>query len=96
MIARAMREIRDKSCVNFVERTVQEDYIEILSDKGCHSHIGRQKGKQTLSLEQNVCTSSMGTIVHELMHVLGFEHEHNRPDRDQYIRIDSANVGNIK
>ncbi|XP_031764415.2 uncharacterized protein LOC116412858 [Galleria mellonella] len=30
---------------------------------------------------------SVGEIVHEIMHVLGFSHEHIRPDRDQYITV---------
>jgi len=32
------------------------------------------------------------TLVHELGHVLGFLHEHQRPDRDQYVQVQSANV----
>ncbi|CAB3222129.1 unnamed protein product [Arctia plantaginis] len=30
---------------------------------------------------------SVGEILHETMHVLGFSHEHIRPDRDQFVSI---------
>lgn len=38
----------------------------------------------------SVCTE--GQMLHELFHVLGFAHEHSRPDRDQYIRINCNNI----
>ena len=38
------------------------------------------------------CSSSSGTILHELGHVLGNHHEHQRFDRDNYITIDLGNV----
>ena len=32
------------------------------------------------------------TPVHELLHTLGFVHEHTRPDRDDFISINYDNI----
>ena len=32
------------------------------------------------------------TIVHELGHVIGFYHEHSRPDRDEHVKVRLSNV----
>ena len=45
----------------------------------------RGDGPQTISIGKNC--DKFGIVVHELGHVVGFWHEHTRPDRDQYVDI---------
>ena len=33
-----------------------------------------------------------GTIQHEMLHALGFLHEHVRPDRDQFVTVNHKNI----
>lgn len=48
-------------------------------------------GKQQLSLDNNGCIY-IGTAIHEMMHAVGFYHEHTRNDRDDYVTINFGNV----
>lgn len=57
----------------------------------CCSYVGHLGlGKQGISLSRNCLT--VPTILHEIGHVLGFWHEHTRPDRDNYIDILYGNI----
>uniref|UniRef100_A0AAY4EDT7 Metalloendopeptidase n=1 Tax=Denticeps clupeoides TaxID=299321 RepID=A0AAY4EDT7_9TELE len=91
MIATAMNTFHTKTCIRFVPRTTQTDYLSIESKNGCYSSLGRQGGQQTVSLNTNGCIYN-GVIQHELNHALGFYHEHTRSDRDQHVTINYANI----
>ncbi|XP_055356040.1 hatching enzyme 1.2-like [Paramacrobiotus metropolitanus] len=95
-ITARMCNITARTCVRFFPRTNERDYLAIVSHTGCWSFVGRQGGKQLLSLQilnKNGQSCLNGTIVeHELLHALGFVHEHTRLDRDTYIKIDLDNV----
>uniref|UniRef100_A0A8C8CCA7 Metalloendopeptidase n=1 Tax=Oncorhynchus tshawytscha TaxID=74940 RepID=A0A8C8CCA7_ONCTS len=75
-----------ETCIRFIPRRRQTAYLDIQSSGGCFSSMGTVGDRQTLSLAQFGCVQH-GIIQHELLHSLGFHHEHNRSDRDQYIRI---------
>uniref|UniRef100_A0AC35U4N0 Metalloendopeptidase n=1 Tax=Rhabditophanes sp. KR3021 TaxID=114890 RepID=A0AC35U4N0_9BILA len=81
---------RKSTCVRFIERTNEKDYLNIVKGFGCYSQVGRTGGKQELSLGRGCLFHEI--IIHELMHSVGFWHEHSRFDRDEHIKIVWENI----
>nr|BAI68364.1 hatching enzyme [Silurus asotus] len=90
-IANAMASFHNKTCIRFVPRTSETDYIKIESNDGCYSDVGKTGGSQVVSLSRFGCVY-LGVVEHELNHALGFYHEHVRSDRDKYVTINWQNI----
>lgn len=48
-------------------------------------------GAQVIAIEKYGCLYDF-MIIHEVLHALGFFHEHQRPDRDDFVQIIMDNV----
>ncbi|XP_004633295.1 astacin-like metalloendopeptidase [Octodon degus] len=87
VILEAFAEFEHFTCIRFVAYQGQKDFISIIPMAGCFSGVGRSGGMQVVSLAPACLRRGRGIVLHELMHVLGFWHEHARADRDRYIRV---------
>ncbi|WAQ95864.1 TLL1-like protein [Mya arenaria] len=89
----AMRHWENYTCVSFVERTDSHQSYIVFTERpcGCCSFVGKRgNGNQAISIGKNC--DKFGIVVHELGHVIGFWHEHTRPDRDEHVKIIYKNI----
>ncbi|XP_061101340.1 high choriolytic enzyme 1-like [Conger conger] len=91
VIERGLESFASSTCIRFTRRTNQRDYLYIQSHNGCYSYVGRVGGSQVVSLSRQGCIY-YGTVQHELLHALGFNHEQTRSDRDYHVRVLLHNV----
>jgi hypothetical protein len=89
-----MQEWEDNTCLRFIPRSTEQDYVEIGPEDGtpsyCYSYVGRQGGRQRMKMFGECLRHA--AMVHEFGHAIGFNHEHQRPDRDLFINVFLQNV----
>ena len=87
----AMAIWEDVSGVNFVPLDGHSDYIlvENSNRNSVLGNVGHGSGERTLLMG---AWGSQGVMIHELGHSLGLKHEHQRPDRNTYISVDTSIV----
>ncbi|KAF0038858.1 hypothetical protein F2P81_009342 [Scophthalmus maximus] len=81
--------VSDHSCLSFHKRTTETDHLLFKTGKGCASYVGVIGGEQPVFIAPQCM---LGNIVHEILHALGFHHEHTRTDRRKYVRILHHNI----
>lgn len=90
VVRAAMNLISSETCIDFRElltekRKRPENFLSLSDRGGCWSYVGRLGGEQAISLGPGC--KNPGKASHELMHAIGFIHEHQRSDRDKYVDI---------
>lgn len=88
----AMNYIQNVSCVRFkVKDEPSQHFVLIKPGKACSSKVGMRRGRpQHIMFDGDTC--SKGSLIHEILHSLGFLHMHTANNRDEYIKINWENI----
>ncbi|XP_013389361.1 protein SpAN-like isoform X2 [Lingula anatina] len=99
-VLKAIQHLEDNTCLRFLRFDDAlpdlKFYLRIGKDSagGCYANIGRMresKQPQVVSLSGPGC-EDVGSVIHELGHIVGLHHEHSRKDRNKYIKVNFKNV----
>jgi len=98
MLNQAFRMIEKHTCIKYVKRTNQPNFVNIVDGGSCSSELVGMSGvQQRLSLmsmnSEGASCWSLSTVMHELLHATGLWHEQMRYDRDDYLEIHPENYG---
>lgn len=97
LVGVAIADLTEKTVLRFVPRTTETDFIEFVGVPGLvftSFGIGNNGGMHTIEIGTDfyqdlriVRFAGVGIVQHEILHALGFAHEHQRMDRDDYIEL---------
>ncbi|XP_013114159.2 seminal metalloprotease 1 [Stomoxys calcitrans] len=96
-ILRALQTIEEVSCIRFIPASGDMTaYLHFIGEpSGCHTKVGYRGKLQTLNLQVDPLDKGcfkLGTIMHEVLHSLGFHHQQCASDRDDFVRIVEENI----
>lgn len=89
-VQEAIRYFNENTPIAFVPYNGQPNAIAF--EKGedhCYSYLGMVGGMQPISLSDQC---GPGEVMHEIMHALGFIHEHSRTNRDDFVKVLWENI----
>jgi len=92
-----MAEWAARTCIRFQENSnngdcpARQTVVFQSHEKGCWAHAGYYTDVE-LKLNLGGGCRSKGIAMHELGHTIGFHHEHQRHDRDEYVVIQWQNI----
>ncbi|CAH1643530.1 unnamed protein product [Spodoptera littoralis] len=95
-IMNAMAEIANHSCLIFRPRASEDEHAVVIegSNDGCSAAVGYvppgDDQEQTISLARGCFRH--GSLVHEMLHTLGFRHMQSTHDRDDYVTVVWDNI----
>ncbi|HWD94660.1 MAG TPA: M12 family metallopeptidase [Verrucomicrobiae bacterium] len=83
-----MREWELAANVKFIPRTIESHYVVLrfFYQKGTNTYVASDPPVMTID------SLSRAQICHETGHLLGFQHEHVRTNRDDYITVNFGNL----
>ncbi|XP_050404770.2 protein SpAN [Patella vulgata] len=91
LIKESMRVWEAATCIRFRQAVdTDKNVVTIINGPGCSSHVGMIGGKQDLTLHINCRKKAI--VVHELGHAIGMIHEHQRPDRAEFVSLNKQNA----
>lgn len=87
-----MNAVENHTCVIFLPRNDEDDFIEITDGASCSSKTGMIGGQQEVSLSRKAGCLKKHKMQRELIRTLGFAYMHTCFDRDNFIKVIDANV----
>lgn len=95
LIEDRMRHISGSTCLRFIDA---RDYAPLEARKylrirqssreySCRTITEQKNGSVVVTIELGTGCTTKRSVLHELVHSLGFQHEHQRVDRKCYVKV---------